>query len=557
MVGEQAKKRIGLLGALLAVSALTLSVLAAPSASATVLCKTATSPCTSGPYGVGTLVELSLKSETKSVLHTLVGNIECSEASLEAEITKVGGAATNVSGSSLNSKFKGCNGTVTVLKAGTFTVESPTEGNGTLKLEGLETTTEREGVHCIYSGSVSLSLKGGEMASASGAVTLSHTGGKAGGFCGTTAEWTVEYTVTSPAPLFVEEKAAPSVSLCKTATNPCSGAGNTYPKGTTVEAGLKSGTKFSLTTSFGEIRCSESTIKGEVTNGGGSGTPVSIAVSSFSLGSCNCGVTVLQKGSFSIEEASAGNGKLVSSNFETTFECLEIHCVFKTSSTPIGTWKGGETATVAMEGKVPRTGGRSGSTCGSEGTLAAEYKVTSPAPMYVEEKAAPSPVLCKTATNPCSSPYAIGTEIQMSLRPGVKSVLHVANGALECNKGSLKGEVQTNEGVSGPITVFSFEECNGLVAILVRGTFSIGSTSGGNGTLKLRNFETTTEFKGVHCIYFGSAFFSLAGGETASSGGTATLDRTGGRSGAFCSSTASWTVEYSATAPAPLFAEET
>jgi hypothetical protein len=541
-------------GALLALALLALGVAATSSASATVLCKTATSPCTSGPYGVGTLVELDLKSETKSVLHTPAGNIECSEAVLEAEITKAGGEATNVSGANFFAPtFKGCNATVTALKAGTFTIEAPSGGNGTLKLEGLETTTEFKGLHCIYSGSTSLPITGGEMASAGGAATLSHTGGKGGAFCGTTAEWTVEYTVTAPAPLFVEEKAAPSVALCKTATSPCSGAGSTYGKGTVVEASLKSGTNFSLQTGFGEVKCLESTIKGEVTNAGGSGTPVSIAVTSFNLGNCNCGVTVLQKGSFSIEEAAAGNGNLVSSNFETTAECLAFHCVFKTSSTPIGTWKGGETATVAMEGKMPRTGGRSESSCGSEGTLAAEYKVTSPAPMYVEEKAAPSPVLCNTATNPCSSSYGKGTVIEANVNSGVNSILHTANGNVECSEGTLDAEVTSSEGISGVITVFNFKECNGVVVVNSAGIFS----GGGNGTLNLRQFETTTEFKGFHCIYTGPASFFLAGGAMAATGGTATLNRMSGRSGTFCGSTASWTVTYTVTKPEPLYMEET
>lgn len=198
-------RRLYAFGLVLVPAILVLSFTTASSASATVLCSTATSPCSGSVYGSGTTVEASLKGT--SVLHPPFGNVECSSSSIKGEVTNPGSEEANVSGTVKTFILSTCNATVTVLKLGTFKVEAPKEGNGTLKLEGFETTVETFGFHCIFSGSASFSLKGGEMASLQGTSLIKRTGGRSGVFCGTEASWTAEYTVTSPAPLYVAGKA--------------------------------------------------------------------------------------------------------------------------------------------------------------------------------------------------------------------------------------------------------------------------------------------------------------------------------------------------------------
>lgn len=198
-------RRLYAFGLVLVPAILALSFTTASSASATVLCTTATSPCSGGVYGSGTTIEASLKGT--SVLHPPFGNVECSASSIKGEVTNPGSEEANVSGAVKTLSLSTCNATVTVLKSGTFKVEAPKEGNGTLKLEGFETTVEALGFHCIFSGSASFSLKGGEMASLLGTSLIKRTGGRSGAFCGSEASWTAEYTVTSPAPLYVAGKA--------------------------------------------------------------------------------------------------------------------------------------------------------------------------------------------------------------------------------------------------------------------------------------------------------------------------------------------------------------
>jgi hypothetical protein len=358
--------------------------------------------------------------------------------------------------------------------------------------------------------------------------------------------------------VYVADNAVTSTVLCNTATNPC--AGSAYPKGTVLEESLKTETKWILKASFGEIKCSAATLKGEVTSTAGVAGEVTGTVTGLSFGECNCAVKVLKNGTFTISSPSGGNGTLRSSGLELTTECLSTHCIFSTSTTNLGTLNGGEMASFSSTGTVPRTGGTSGASCGSVGTLAAEYTVIAPEPVYVEEPAIPPAVLCKTATNPCTGgTYGKGTTIEASLKTGTKSVLDGAPGNVECSEGSIKGEVTSAGGeganTSGTISSLALGGCNGeSLKVLKNGTFAIESTSSGNGTLKLEGFETTVEF-GFHCIFSGTASLSFKGGEMASIAGPATIKRTGGRSGGFCGSSATWTVEYTVTAPEPVYVE--
>src|SRR4051794_16519034 len=76
---------------------LTISVVIAlfcvSSATATVLCKSATSRCAAGSvYGKGTVIEASLKSGTKWSLNAGFKTFECEEASIKGEVTEASGA---------------------------------------------------------------------------------------------------------------------------------------------------------------------------------------------------------------------------------------------------------------------------------------------------------------------------------------------------------------------------------------------------------------------------------------------------------------------------------
>ena len=367
-------RRIALLPTISALAICAGALFGASSASATVLCKTATDPCISS-YAKGTVIEASLKSGTKSKLN--VGfEFECEEGAIKAEVTNPG--PETVSGSVSSFSFGKCSGSgepsIEVLKNGTFSIGSPSGGNGALTLEGFEFKVSVMGVECIFGGSGSASLSGGEMAAFKVSASLPKKGGSKGEFlCKEQAEWSAEYTVTAPEPLYVESKQG-SV-LCKTASNPCSGG--TYGEGTAVEASLKSGTKSKL--AGGQtVECEEAAIKGKLTNSGSE--TASGPVSSLSFGKCSNTVTVLKSGTFSVDSPSNGNGVLRLEGFEITANMAGVSCTY--GSPAVTSLSGGEMAAIGVSALLPKTGG--GFLCAKQAEWSAEYTVTAPEPLYVE-----------------------------------------------------------------------------------------------------------------------------------------------------------------------------
>jgi hypothetical protein len=135
-------------------------------------------------------------------------------------------------------------------------------------------------------------------------------------------------------------------------------------------------------------------------------------------------------------------------------------------------------------------------------------------------------------------------------------------GKIECNKSSVSGTTSNSGGsevdVTGNIESLSWSECNATVTVLKNGSLTVHGTGGNNGTLSSTGTEVTVEYLGTHCIFKtnSTSLGTLTG--SANTGGNATLDisatipRTGGRSGAFCGSTAAWTGAYKVTSPSTL-----
>jgi hypothetical protein len=536
-------KRTAVLTALLGIALLT-AALSVSTASATVLCKTATNPCTGGGYGKGAAIEANLKSGTEVYFGSW-----CSKSSIKGEVTNAGSEGTKVAGTISALSFSECESPITILKKGTFTLQYLSGNNGILTLEGFEITASPGGAHCVYSGSAQIFLKGGTPASINASAEISPPKGcedflmLRGG----------AYVVTAPSPLYISEYARASTVLCKTATSPCSG--ESYKSGTAIEASTKG--KSVLDAPFGNVEC-EGSIKGAVT-GVDSESNVVGTVSSWNLK--NCGedtVQVLETGTFTIKSSSSGNGTLILEGFKTTVVHLGIHCIYSGSAT--FSLKGGTMASLSPTGNLSRTGGGGGFFCGASAPLTGEYTVTAPEPLYVEPGPSIYPVLCKTATNPCAGgAHAKGTTIEGVLQNGL--IINAYAGDIECRDSSLKGEVTSSgEGsrISIAISTLSFSNCNGTFHVLVPGKLEIDAPSKGNGTLWQDGSRITTVFLGFHCIFeTGMTHIgSIRGGQIGSLVINSTVPRVGGTSGVFCGSSAPWAAEYVITAPSPLYVEE-
>jgi SH3-like domain-containing protein len=360
-------------------------------AAETVLCTEKTAKCPSSKAdGTGTEIKASLVSGTKSKLTTPYNNIECGKSSFTAKVTSTG---EKVSSNVESLTFEECGCEVKVLAKGTLELKGLASSvNATVRSTGTEITTLCNTisgeVHCIYKTEATDlgTLEGGNPAKVkiSGAEIprlTTNTRCNEGGF---TTKWDAEYEVTSPKPLYIEpEKVVETGAvLCTETATPCGKADGT---GTEIKASLVSGTKSTLTTSFKNIECGESSITAKATS---TGKAVVASVESFTLGGCNCEFKALANGTLSFEPlAGTDNATVSSSGTEVTTTCSSIfgnvHCIFSTSNTDLGTLEGGNPAKVKIsEASIPRL--TTNAFCAEKANWDVTYEVTSPKPLYIE-----------------------------------------------------------------------------------------------------------------------------------------------------------------------------
>ena len=169
-----------------------------------------------------------------------------------------------------------------------------------------------------------------------------------------------------------------------------------------------------------------------------------------------------------------------------------------------------------------------------------------------------------TLTGEGGTTLSAGTSI--SAQSEGKTVFDAAVGAFECNKSEITGKTSNTGGASETVkvTVESYvnSECTpGTISVLKLGTIEIHTrteSEDGNGTVTWTGTELTTEYAGFHCIFSATNtdIGTLTG--SATTGGNSTLDvaatitRSGGRAGAFCGTTATWTAAYKLSKPGTL-----
>lgn len=190
----------GLAMAIVAMSLL--AVVGVGTASATVICKTSTSPCGS-PYLKGTLFKGTLTPGTTAVFKAGFATIECTEGQGSIETTSNGSATETVTGLTKTLSFGGCNATLNVLKTGSGEIHWTSKTSGAFTVGGMEVTASTLGVDCIYGGSINsgITLNGGTKPTIS---INSKVPLISGGFlCSNPGTMTASLTVTEPTPLYV------------------------------------------------------------------------------------------------------------------------------------------------------------------------------------------------------------------------------------------------------------------------------------------------------------------------------------------------------------------
>ncbi len=150
-------------------------------------------------------ITAELKAGTEASLKSsFIGEVKCSGSTIVATVTNPGSPTTTVTGD-LTWTFTLCNGTVIVVKGGTFElhteITASSNGNGTLTWNGGEVTVELAGLHCIYTSSNTdigqlIGTHEGHVEYRAESVPIPRTGGRSGAFCGSSATWRASYTIT-------------------------------------------------------------------------------------------------------------------------------------------------------------------------------------------------------------------------------------------------------------------------------------------------------------------------------------------------------------------------
>ena len=184
---------------------------------------------------------------------------------------------------------------------------------------------------------------------------------------------------------------ASATVLCKTQlTTGCAAAGWDYSG--TIEASIDPGSNARLETTGGLLRvtCTESTVTGSSSTGGGSSTETvsgTVATANLTWGGCGAEhpTATLEGGTLEVHHITGtDNGTLTGIGFKVTTTILGETCIFTAGAgSDLGTVTGGAMATMDLNGIVELVSSGSGSNCPATGRWTGNYTVTNPEPLYV------------------------------------------------------------------------------------------------------------------------------------------------------------------------------
>ena len=155
-----------------------------------------------------------------------------------------------------------------------------------------------------------------------------------------------------------------------------------YPQGTKFKAESVGGIVFNTGT---QSNCSGSTLEGSMLETEWHETAVKWSSIKFS----GCEVEALNLGSWTFPwEAGTHNSKISGQSYvKFPYPSLGITCYYWIPGLePTAKLIGGSPARIEMRTQIERAAGSNTFFCSPAGTMSAEYKVTSPSPLYVEKE---------------------------------------------------------------------------------------------------------------------------------------------------------------------------
>ncbi|HWC48356.1 MAG TPA: hypothetical protein VG448_05695 [Solirubrobacterales bacterium] len=546
----------------------------AGTASASVLCSVQQAECpTANQWPAGTVLDFSLKAGTSGKLTTTAGEIidTCTGSTLKGTIENAGNSTTAVTGSLGTMTWTGCAFETTTLLPGKLQITNIAgTPNGTV----IGDTETRVTVNsffgdCIYgavAGTDLGTLVEGKPATYVANEVIKKLSGS-GALCPETAKWIAEYTLTEPKEktLAVEPKLAPvspgKSVFCTVQESPCLTT-NVWGVGTPLNFSLKAGTSAGLVTTTGEAldTCTGSTVKGKVDQN----LNVAGPIESLTWTGCTFPTTTQVLGRLEVTATGLHTGK-VKGTSETRvnvnggfFGSCNYGAV---AGTELGELKEGKPATFVANAVVVKLAG-SAVACPETAKWTGEYTLTEPKEKTLSVEVgtrSPGSVFCTVQESTCAAAnkWAAGTALNFSLKSGTSANLVTTAGeALDtCTGSTVKGKIEKNEPVVGPIESLTWTGCTFPTTTQVLGRLEVKAIEGSpNGTVKGTS-ETRVNINGGFfgsCNYgavAGTTLGTLIEGKPATFFANAVVVKLSG-SAVACPETAKWTGEYTLTEPA-------
>lgn len=377
---------------LVAIAALACTaVLGTGSASATVLCKSSPSShiCPAADvYGAGTKISASSEGELRFKGGGESTIMTCTGSSFSASVVDAGSATSVASLGEVDYEFSGCSNPSAHIGNGVMGVAwtSGTHNGSATEQLGNRLQWTIFGSKCVYTMTVPVAVKGGSSATLQFSQTnlVKYEGNLA---CPEAMKMEASFSVSSPAPLYVEQEAAPAPKSVLCRSNPeshkCS-AEDVYRVGTTIAAQTVPGSSFILKTRSGTpvAECSSSTFSAVVAEAGGETTGVRLSGTDHGYSSCSKTVTPLTPGEAVVNWSSGtGNGLLAQSGGGADWGLFGTKCTYSIAG---GEIKGGAEPKLVYNGaSVVKTAGSG--LCPSELLAFAEYSISGPTPLYVQQ----------------------------------------------------------------------------------------------------------------------------------------------------------------------------
>lgn len=535
------------------------AAVAAGSAGATVLCTSPDTPGCTGSHTYSAGSELDFSQKTGASIRVTNGATTvttCTGSTLKGKTTSTSAEAIKLKIETLT--WTGCSQTMDTIVNGELSIQQIKGTHGaTVKGIGTQWMTTVSGVNCTYGfgeGTYLGSLTKGEEPTLTFSAPAKKLAG--GGTCPAEMILDDELVLTAPHALYVvgeQGSVQEEGILCKSTTTPCT---NAYGKNTTIDADASGSVKFESGGSA-VATCTGSTLKAKTENAGTNREPVKAPVETLSWSGCSQTTSTVKAGSLEIKPIEGTeNATVIGKNTEITLGILGTSCTYGFGEeSDLGTLTGKESPVIDISTEIPKTAG--GATCPASVKWVVEYNPTELTPLYVETTE--EGVLCKTNTTPCNSPYARETAV---VADGVHFTLKTGESTLvTCSAGSLKGNIPTLGGESEAF-VIALEELTWTGCTEVARTVSLGELEveriegSANGTVSAKGTEVTLPIGGLDCTYgfpLSTDLGTLTGGSEATLNASATATRTGGN--LFCPKTATWSVSYKFTKPAPLYLE--